>query len=293
MTNETIIQKTIDWIEDHLQEDISARDIASAAGFSKFHFHRIFQAAVGVSFSEYLRNRRMTSAAAALIHTDERIIDIALSCCFESQEVFTRAFKRVYQLPPGQYRKLMKELIAPKEEMKMEEPIKGWFLSGSNPYSYEMGTDTEIVHNGRKSGYLKSTAVTLAEGEFATMMQQFKADQYKGKRMRLSGFLRTKDVKIMAAFWMRVDSASEDILQFDNMSNRPIQGTANWNHYSIVLDVPENSASISFGIILSGTGCVWADGITFEEVDKSVSTTNAETQYVMLDNPVNLSFEEA
>lgn len=67
---------------------------------------------------------------------------------------------------------------------------------------------------------------------------------------------------------VRVDDALHDVLQFDNMGDRPIVGNNEWNHYYIVLDVPENSAVIAFGVLPSGTGKVWIDELKFEEVDK-------------------------
>lgn len=173
----------------------------------------------------------------------------------------------------------------------MESKVKGWFLSGSNPYNYEIGIDYKVVHQGKGSGYLKSKYVS-DENEFATMMQTFKADKYLDKRIRLSGFLRTENVSTYAGMWMRIDDTIGDVIQFDNMSNRPIKGNTNWNRYSIVLDVPDKSAVISFGVILAGQGTVWADQFTFEEVDKSVPTTNLEVYGELLDEPVNLSFEE-
>lgn len=54
---------------------------------------------------EYIRMRRLANASATLLYTSERILDIALYYQFESQESFTRAFKVIYKLPPGQYRK--------------------------------------------------------------------------------------------------------------------------------------------------------------------------------------------
>jgi len=108
----------------------------------------------------------------------------------------------------------------------------------------------------------------------------------------LSGFIQTKNVQQFTGLWMRIDSASDEILQFDNMNNRPIIGTTNWNRYSIVLDVPENSAIISFGILLTGKGEVWLDGLSFEVVDKNTPTTNFSVETILLDEPTNLSFEE-
>lgn len=147
------------------------------------------------------------------------------------------------------------------------------------------------VHQGKASGYLKSKTVQEKD-EFATMMQQFKANAFKGKRIKLSGFIKTNNVKQFSGLWMRVDSATEDILQFDNMSDRPIIGTNSWNRYPIVLDVPENSAVISLGISLTGEGEVWLDGLNIEIVDKDTPTTNISFEDNLLEEPTNLSFEE-
>ncbi|MDM5312781.1 helix-turn-helix transcriptional regulator [Peribacillus frigoritolerans] len=288
-----IIQKTIEYIENSLQAELSLENIARFAGFSKFHYHRIFHKEVGVTVSEYIRYRRIANAANMLLYTDEKIIDIALYYRFETQESFTRSFKKYYDLPPGQYRKLVSKLTLQKEEMTMknEQLLKGWNLSGSHPFNYQMGIDRETFHKGQASGFLKSVTAESQE-EFATMMQQFKAENYLGKRMKLSGFLKSKGVDGFCGLWMRVDNALQDVLQFDNMGDRPIVNDTEWNHYYIVLDVPENSAIISFGVLLSGRGQVWIDELEFEEVSIDTPTTNIDYGCDLLDGPANLSFEE-
>lgn len=289
--HEIMIKKIIFYVEENLHEPLTLESIASQSYFSKYHFHRIFQSSIGMTVTEYIRLRRLANASSDLLYTNEHILDIALYYRFESQESFTRAFKEIYKLPPGKYRKVMSDVLKSKEETNMELKVKGWFLSGSNPFNYEMGIDHEIVHQGKASGYLKSKAV-LDSTEFATMMQTFKANQFVDKRIRLSCFICTENVDTYAGIWMRVDDTMEDVLQFDNMSNRPIKGTTKWNHYSIILDVPPQSAVISFGIILSGQGTIWADQFIFEEVNKSIPTTNLEVHGELLDEPVNLSFDE-
>lgn len=293
MSYSSYIQETIQYIENHLSADLTLESIAHFAGFSKYHYHRVFQKEVGVSISEYIRYRRIANSANLLLYTDEKIIDIALFYRFESQESYSRAFKKYYNLPPGQYRRFMGKLIIQKEEVKVknDQLLKGWQMSGSHPFNYQMGIDREVFHKGKASGFLKSVTVE-EQGEFATMMQQFKADKYLGKRLKLSGFIKTEAVEGFCGFWMRVDDHLHDVLQFDNMSDRPIKGDNGWNHYSIVLDVPENSAVIAFGILLSGRGKVWADEITFEEVDRKTPTTNIDYSSDLLDEPINLSFDE-
>ena len=57
-------------------------------------------------------------------------------------------------------------------------------------------------------------------------------------------------------------------LAMDNMQNRPIKHTNNWQSYSVVLDIKEGALGIAFGVLLSGEGCVWLDSIRFDEVDE-------------------------
>ncbi|WP_242142184.1 MULTISPECIES: AraC family transcriptional regulator [unclassified Bacillus cereus group] len=102
---ETQIQKAIDYIEKDVMEKQTLCNLARIAGFSDSHFHRVFQALVGDPVMEYVRKRRLARAAYQLSHTNERILDIALEHGFQSHETFTRAFKKLFQMTPSQYRK--------------------------------------------------------------------------------------------------------------------------------------------------------------------------------------------
>lgn len=300
MTQQQSIQKAIRYIEARLHEPLGLKDIAAEAGFSAYHFHRLFREQTGHSIGGYLRMRRLALASRRLLEEELGILDLSLSCGFESQEAFTRAFKRLYGLPPGRYRRLFRhhhstlERIDPAmstNEALAGSPLKGWFLSGSHPHQYRISLDRSIIHQGSASGHLESLGET-APGGFATLMQQFRADEYRGKRMRLSGFVRTRGASGFCGLWMRVDNAAEDVLQFDNMNDRPLAGDLDWNHYSIVLDIPEESAVVSFGLLLYGPGRVWLDSLRFEEVDSSVPTTGQPPVPELPAGPVNLSFED-
>lgn len=292
LVQEGIIQGSLEWIENNLHRKIYLEDVALVSGFSKYHFHRVFQNTIHMSVDDYVRMRRLSIAAVSLIYSTERIIDIALEAQFNSQEAFSRSFKKTYFFAPGEYRKVMRMLIVEKErEEHMETSIKGWILSGSNPQNYQMGIDYHVVHGGKASGYLQSNTV-VEKDEFATMMQQFKADHYRGKKIKLSCFVKSEDVEQFAGMWMRVDNQSGDVLQFDNMSNRPIVGTKEWNYCAIVLHVPQEGAIISFGVLLQGKGKVWVDQFAFNEVADDTETTNLEVFPEMLEEPTNLAFEE-
>lgn len=94
----------IKYIEDHLQEDITVADIASAAGYSLYHFIRVFNQSVLHTPYNYLMRRRLSQAALELVQTKRRIIDIAVDYCFHSPEVFSRAFLRMFGEQPSKYR---------------------------------------------------------------------------------------------------------------------------------------------------------------------------------------------
>jgi len=289
--HEKTIQETLNYIEQHLKDDLPLQTLAKHAGYSRFHFHRIFKKVIKKSVVDYIRERRMTQAAKDLIHTDQRAIDIALQYRFGSQESFTRAFKKIYDMSPARYRKLPINVID-KEEKNMaanKNTPTGWIITGETPSDYETGLDDRIVHSGIASAYLKSKD-EKARG-FATLMQQIKSDRYRGERLQFSAFVKSEDVKGSAGLWMRIDHSSGEVLAFDNMMNRPITGTNGWNHFSVVLDVPVKSEVIAFGILLHGQGHIWMDELSFKTVDESVPVTEQNTVDHLEDEPVNLNFE--
>jgi hypothetical protein len=166
---------------------------------------------------------------------------------------------------------------------------RGWFLAGTKPAEYEAGVDADQLHQGHASAFLKSRALSV-DG-FGTLMQSVRAERYIGKRVRLSGLVKSREVMSWAGLWMRVDKG-KDIVAFDNMQDRPIKGTTDWHRYDVVLDVPADSTGISFGILLDGTGKVWLSGTKFDVVGAAVPSTDASDRKIP-DNPVNLDFTES
>ncbi len=98
--------RSIAFIEDHLGERFALAEAAAVAGYSPYHYCRLFQALTGDSVMGYARKRRLTRAAEALTDgSDVRLIELALDCGFESQAAFTRAFKRHFGQTPGAVRR--------------------------------------------------------------------------------------------------------------------------------------------------------------------------------------------
>jgi AraC-like DNA-binding protein/effector-binding domain-containing protein len=88
----------------HLDDDISLTALASQAALSPFHLHRVFAAAVGETSKQYTLRLRLGRAAALLLTSGDSVLDVALSCGFQSHEVFCRAFRRQFGTTPSAYR---------------------------------------------------------------------------------------------------------------------------------------------------------------------------------------------
>jgi hypothetical protein len=85
---------------------------------------------------------------------------------------------------------------------------------------------------------------------------------------------------------MNIADSGNQLLGLDNMQNRPITGTTDWQKYEIVLDIPGDGATIGFGALLQGRGEIWLDDVNLEIVGQDVPTTNPYQR-----QPLNLDFE--
>lgn len=161
----------------------------------------------------------------------------------------------------------------------------GWFITGSAAASYDIGTEPGNRHSGDNNAFIRAKAETTG---FGSLMQLIDASAYRGKRVRFSGFLRTRNAN-KAGLWMRIDGADKHIVGFDNMDQRALHGDNDWKNYSIVLDVPQGAVDIAFGFLLIGKGEVLADDFKLETVDNSIAPTG--TLHAQLPKgPVNLNF---
>lgn len=133
-------------------------------------------------------------------------------------------------------------------------------------------------------------AVVPAPSRFFAINQTLSAEDYRGKRVRLKGQVKTKDVEKWAGFWLRADDEKK-IVAFDNMQRRGIIGTTGWQPAEIVLDIPPEAEKLTFGLILDGKGKAWMRDVTFEVVDATVPLT-APARMDLPKAPVNLDFTE-
>ncbi len=98
----TSIRKAIDYMEKHLEENITAQNVADEVFMSSFFFQKGFALMTGHGVGEYIRNRRLYKAAIDLQKTDDKVIDIAFKYCYEPPESFIKAVMRFDGSSPSQ-----------------------------------------------------------------------------------------------------------------------------------------------------------------------------------------------
>lgn len=158
-----------------------------------------------------------------------------------------------------------------KQKAIVDQSAIRWFKAGLTPAQYEMGGNP-FSNSEEESGFVKSN-IDNPEG-FGTWMTQLKPEKLLGNRIKLTVSLKTENVQEWASMWMRVDGSENQSLSFDNMQDRPLMGDQNWDKYEIVLDVPQNSVNVAFGLMLAGKGKIWAKDLDFKIVDDNVAVTN-------------------
>lgn len=98
-----MIIEVLRYIDDTVEQSPTLADIARRAGYSPYHFSRVFSRVMGESVMEYVRGRKLEHAAADIAR-GERLLDVALRYGFESHEGLTRAFKRRFGVTPRAFR---------------------------------------------------------------------------------------------------------------------------------------------------------------------------------------------
>ena len=170
---------------------------------------------------------------------------------------------------------------------------KGWRAGGTTPNFYEMGIDDGAGQNRKNAATIRSIRPDVRGS--GVLEQRFASDNYKGKRLKLTGFLKTKNVTEWAGLMMKIEykvmnpvtgKEQRKVISYDNMYNRFVNGTTAFTKYEIVLDVPDSSSDIEYGARLTGSGQIWFDQLKFEVVGKDVPVTYSE-----LKEPTNLDFE--
>jgi AraC family transcriptional regulator len=144
------INRAIDYIENNLTQTIALDQVAAVAGYSRFHFDRLFLIRLGETPARYIRKRRLSEAACELVISKKSILDIALDYQFQSQEAFTRSFKKMLSLSPAAYRKRGR-LTRAFHKVTLNNRRKLYYLNG------EVGGQPKLIVPGQRAGIILPT----------------------------------------------------------------------------------------------------------------------------------------
>lgn len=149
------IKEALEYIDGHLDEQITFEFLAERYHFSSWYFHRIFSAIVGKTIAVYIRDRRLEHACILLHSTRKTVIDIGMECGYDSAQSFSRAFGNAYGISPGAYRKsgMVPVGIAVEEMiMKFTNRLKGGILLNPNIIKREQMIIAGVSGNGDETG---------------------------------------------------------------------------------------------------------------------------------------------
>lgn len=118
------LKSIVDYIEIHIEDDISLEDLSKTAALSKYHLDHVFKLLTKKSLMDYVRSRKLTHSVELLLNSDLSILDIALECNFQHEQSYIRSFKKLFHTSPGRIRRDKKEIpIVSKIDLGFVQPI--------------------------------------------------------------------------------------------------------------------------------------------------------------------------
>ena len=145
------IQNAINYIEDHITENIDYDMVAAQSFSSSYHFQRVFSTLCGFTIGEYIRCRRLSLAGTELAAGDAKVIDIALKYGYESPDSFARAFQKFHGILPSQARKSQNLRSFSRLVLKFS-------LEGGNIMNYRIEEKPEMIFTGYKRRFTGTPA---------------------------------------------------------------------------------------------------------------------------------------
>ena len=146
------------------------------------------------------------------------------------------------------------EQLAPKTRLPA-----GWELPSDG--KYRVATDSVVRHDGRYAVRIESTTPGHEAASFGVARLKIPVG-FRGKTLKLTGYLKTENVREgFAGLWLRVDG-EEGSLAFNNMQKQDLHGTLDWQPYTIELPLSDEAQTIQLGGLLTGLGTVWMDQLT-------------------------------
>lgn len=153
----TGIQRSIDYVEDHIMEPIDYEEVAKRACSSSFHFQRVFSILCGFTLGEYIRFRRLSLGGGELTSSDIKVIDVALKYGYDTPESFSRAFTRFHGIAPSQAKN---NHVILKSFSRLSVKL---ILNGGNTMDYRIETKDAFKLVMKKKQVSQNQELTAAE----------------------------------------------------------------------------------------------------------------------------------
>lgn len=238
------LNKSINYIEEHITEEISYDELAQIACCSTYHFQRMFTYIAGVSLSEYIRRRKMSLAAVDLQGGNEKIIDISLKYGYSSPTAFNRAFQSIHGVAPSV---LKNEGVS----IKSFPPITFKFtVKGVEELNYRIETKTAFRIVGKSYPLNKEI-----EQNFLEVPQMWQNAVIDGTIEKITAIMNSQPQGVLGV------SACND--------------NEEWKYYIAVSSTADTDTSLEEYII---PGCMWAifpgggTGKSIQELEKRIVT---------------------
>ena len=174
-----------------------------------------------------------------------------------------------------------------------DEPLSPpWKSYVTLPGAYQLGSSNVLPNEGKSCAFIRSQK-DVGVKVHALIYQAVSSGPYRGGKLTLKGFLRTREVQGWAGLWVRAEDAQGRVLSFQNMMDRPVRGSTEWSPYQVGIDLPVQTAKVVFGALLVGQGEVWVDRLSLEGIGPERAIEKLRQKIRSLpEKATNLGFEE-
>lgn len=173
------LKVSINYIEEHLTEDITPEDVCQQVYVSNFYFQKGFKIITGYSIGEYIRNRRLYMSALDLVSTDMKVLDLALKYGYETHESFTKAFSRFHNHSPRQIRN-HSDLIKPFLPLTITLQVKG-----GHKMDYSIVKKDKFQVLGFKNNYTYDNAYSEIPKSWDVFSKGFSENRYDASTLKV------------------------------------------------------------------------------------------------------------
>lgn len=176
------------------------------------------------------------------------------------------------------------------EDRNSDGKPDGWEGFATNTAEQLWQMDETVSYDG-ESSLLLSSGTRVGLRDYVFVRNELLVNNYKGQRVQLSSYIKTEEITDGASLWIWVEGVGRgNILFFDSMPFRRIQGTSDWYQEALVIDVPNEATRLYIGATLNSSGKLWIDQLLVEPVAPDTPLTGIPGQVSLFENG---DFEDA